>query len=64
MIGRSFAWLTGYRRLTLRYARSARLVTAWHADPANHGGKPGKDGEQGRRIAHARRWDLFDVVHG
>jgi hypothetical protein len=25
---RSFAWLTGYRRLTIRYERSARLFTA------------------------------------
>ena len=29
VIERSFAWLTGYRRLTLRYERSARLVTAF-----------------------------------
>jgi transposase len=29
IIERSFAWLTGYRRLTLRYERSARLFTAF-----------------------------------
>ncbi|HMA45960.1 MAG TPA: hypothetical protein VKP11_01915 [Frankiaceae bacterium] len=28
VIQRSLAWLTGYRRLTLRYKRSARLFTA------------------------------------
>ena len=28
VVERSFAWLTGYRRLTLRYERSARLFTA------------------------------------
>ncbi|HET9117862.1 MAG TPA: IS5/IS1182 family transposase, partial [Pseudonocardiaceae bacterium] len=26
---RSFAWLTGYRRLTLRYERSTRLFCAF-----------------------------------
>ena len=26
---RSLAWLTGYRRLTLRYERSARLFTSF-----------------------------------
>jgi hypothetical protein len=29
VVERSFAWLTGYRRLTLRYERSARLFTAF-----------------------------------
>ena len=29
VIERSFAWLTGYRRLTVRYERSARLFTAF-----------------------------------
>ena len=29
VVGRSLAWLTGYRRLTLRYKRSARLFTAF-----------------------------------
>ena len=29
IIERSFAWLTGYRRLTLRYERSARLFAAF-----------------------------------
>jgi transposase len=29
VIERSLAWLTGYRRLTLRYERSARLFTAF-----------------------------------
>ncbi len=29
VIERSFAWLTGYRRLTIRYERSARLFTAF-----------------------------------
>ena len=29
IIERSLAWLTGYRRLTLRYERSARLFTAF-----------------------------------
>lgn len=29
IIERSFAWLTGYRRLTLRYERSARLFCAF-----------------------------------
>ena len=28
VVERSLAWLTGYRRLTLRYERSARLFTA------------------------------------
>ncbi len=28
VVERSFAWLTGYRRLTLRYERSARLVVS------------------------------------
>jgi transposase len=36
VVERSFAWLTGYRRLALRYERSARLFTAFllgrHAD--------------------------------
>jgi transposase len=27
VVERSFAWLTGYRRLTIRYERSARLFT-------------------------------------
>ena len=29
VIERSLAWLTGYRRLTLRYERSAQLFTAF-----------------------------------
>ena len=29
VVERSLAWLTGYRRLTLRYERSARLFTAF-----------------------------------
>jgi transposase len=29
VVERSFAWLTGYRRLTLRYERCARLFTAF-----------------------------------
>jgi transposase len=29
VVERSFAWLTGYRRLTLRYERRARLFTAF-----------------------------------
>jgi transposase len=29
VIERSLAWLTGYRRLTLRYERSARLLAAF-----------------------------------
>jgi transposase len=29
IIERSFAWLTGYRRLILRYERSAKLFTAF-----------------------------------
>jgi transposase len=29
VVERSFAWLTGYRRLTIRYERSARLFTAF-----------------------------------
>ena len=29
VIERSLAWLTGYRRLTLRYERSAKLFTAF-----------------------------------
>ena len=29
VIERSLAWLTGYRRLTLRYERAARLFTAF-----------------------------------
>jgi transposase len=29
IIERSFAWLTGYRRLTIRYERSARLFAAF-----------------------------------
>ena len=29
VIERSIAWLTGYRRLTLRYERCARLFTAF-----------------------------------
>ena len=29
VIERSLAWLTGYRRLTIRYERSARLFTAF-----------------------------------
>jgi transposase len=29
VVERSFAWLTGHRRLTLRYERSARLFTAF-----------------------------------
>ena len=29
MIERSLAWLTGYRRLTLRYERRARLFGAF-----------------------------------
>jgi transposase len=29
IIERSFAWLTGYRRLALRYERSARLFAAF-----------------------------------
>jgi transposase len=29
IVERSVAWLTGYRRLTLRYERSARLFTAF-----------------------------------
>ena len=29
VIERSFAWLTGYRQLTVRYGRSARLFTAF-----------------------------------
>ena len=28
VVERSFAWLTGYRRLTIRYERSAGLFTA------------------------------------
>ena len=29
VVERSLAWLTGYRRLTIRYERSARLFTAF-----------------------------------
>ena len=29
VVERSLAWLTGYRRLTMRYERSARLFTAF-----------------------------------
>ena len=29
VVERSLAWLTGHRRLTLRYERSARLFTAF-----------------------------------
>jgi transposase len=29
VVERSFAWLTGYPRLTLRYERCARLITAF-----------------------------------
>ncbi len=29
VVERSFTWLTGYRRLTIRYERSARLFTAF-----------------------------------
>ena len=29
VVERSLAWLTGYRRLTLRYERCARLFTAF-----------------------------------
>jgi transposase len=29
VVERSLAWLTGYRRLTARYERSARLFTAF-----------------------------------
>jgi transposase len=43
VIERTFAWLTGYRRLTLRYERCARLFTALRF---SHQDSPSTNGQE------------------